>query len=266
MKKIVLILFFNILWFQLFSQNNIIKVEYDEVVSFIPQIVNHDKGILYVTNHESFYKTIFDNVHSTEKINTDNVLVVPPNESEYFSEIYMNFKKKELYENLFERYAIKEYFSVYEKIPEMKWEFLEEEKMINNYKCKKAKTHFRGRTYIVWYTEEIPISIGPWKFNGLPGLILSVEDSKEIYKWYATKIIYPYKDNTDFEAVKTRMKKYKQITFKELGAKKIEALQTQYEVLKSRLGERHQQMKMGFSTTKWKEPVNEYRKEEHYFF
>ncbi len=38
--------------------------------------------------------------------------------------------------------------------------------------CKKATTNFRGRYWEVWYTEEIPISQGPWKLCGLPGMIL----------------------------------------------------------------------------------------------
>ncbi|WP_297063293.1 GLPGLI family protein, partial [uncultured Duncaniella sp.] len=37
----------------------------------------------------------------------------------------------------------------------------------------------RGRNWTAWYTEEIPITDGPWKFGGLPGLILKVEDDKK---------------------------------------------------------------------------------------
>ncbi len=45
-------------------------------------------------------------------------------------------------------------------------------------KIRKAKTKFRGRNYIAWYTAEIPISDGPYKFRGLPGLIVKLYDSK----------------------------------------------------------------------------------------
>ena len=44
--------------------------------------------------------------------------------------------------------------------------------------CKKATTNFRGRYWEVWYTEEIPISQGPWKLCGLPGMILKVNSPK----------------------------------------------------------------------------------------
>lgn len=64
-----------------------------------------------------------------------------------------------------------------EKIPAIDWDIFDEEKMIaDTYHCKKAVGDFRGRTYTVWFTEEIPIPNGPWKFGGLPGLILEVEE------------------------------------------------------------------------------------------
>jgi GLPGLI family protein len=249
-----------------YSQNNkTLKVEYDEIVSYIPSIINNDQGLLYVSNEESYYKTIFDNTQKTEKIN-DESIIIPTIEGEYFSEIFIDNKNNKLFENIFERYALKKYFSVYEKTPEMNWKFINEEKNISNFKCKKAKTIFRGRTYVVWYTEEIPISTGPWKFNGLPGLILSVEDSEGVYKWYAKKIIYNYKDKIDFKDIKLRMKKYKQITFKELDIKIIESLKTKFETLKARSQGRSQGIGFEFSTTQWKEPINEFRAKTKYSF
>ncbi|RZK25773.1 MAG: GLPGLI family protein [Flavobacterium sp.] len=50
------------------------------------------------------------------------------------------------------------------------------QKKIGNLLCKKAIGEFRGRTYEVWFSEEIPVSFGPWKLWGLPGLIVEVQD------------------------------------------------------------------------------------------
>lgn len=50
------------------------------------------------------------------------------------------------------------------------------EKKIENFNCKKAIGEFRGRAYEVWFTEDIPISFGPWKLWGLPGLIVEAKD------------------------------------------------------------------------------------------
>jgi len=59
-----------------------------------------------------------------------------------------------------------------------KWEMISGDTTIVGYPCKKAKTTFRGRTWIVWYAMDIPYHDGPWKLYGLPGLILKAYDVK----------------------------------------------------------------------------------------
>ena len=66
-------------------------------------------------------------------------------------------------------------------IPNLKWEMKNDTSTILSYSCQKAITTFRGRTYEAWYTTEIPINNGPWKFGGLPGLILKVSDKKQYF-------------------------------------------------------------------------------------
>lgn len=61
----------------------------------------------------------------------------------------------------------------------IKWKLETGNLTVNGYKCKKATTTLFGRNYTAWYTPDIPISNGPWKFSGLPGLILKVEDDKK---------------------------------------------------------------------------------------
>ena len=53
---------------------------------------------------------------------------------------------------------------------------------ICGYKCRKANTSFRGRDWTVWYCPDIPIDNGPWKFGGLPGLILKAESADKEQK------------------------------------------------------------------------------------
>jgi len=77
----------------------------------------------------------------------------------------------------------------------IKWEIQNEFKKINIYNCQRAKGQFRGRNYIVWFTSDIPISLGPWKLNGLPGLILEASDSKNMFHFYADKIILFMNEN-----------------------------------------------------------------------
>lgn len=80
-----------------------------------------------------------------------------------------------------------------EPVPTMEWLLQQEKTEILGYECTKAVTSFRGREYQVWFTPEIPISSGPWKFNGLPGLILKAEDSEGLFTWTVTAILRPEK-------------------------------------------------------------------------
>ncbi|HAL64614.1 MAG: Uncharacterized protein XD81_1480 [Bacteroidetes bacterium 38_7] len=68
------------------------------------------------------------------------------------------------------------------------WSIHLEKKNILGYSCQKATTIFRGRKWTAWFSIEIPVSDGPWKFCGLPGLILSVSDDKEHYLYNCVSV------------------------------------------------------------------------------
>lgn len=61
----------------------------------------------------------------------------------------------------------------------MHWMMTDETKYISDVSCKKATTIFKGRSYTVWYADDIPIMNGPWKLGGLPGLILEAYDDEK---------------------------------------------------------------------------------------
>lgn len=71
------------------------------------------------------------------------------------------------------------------------WQLKEEYKTILNYKVQKAIGEFRGRKWTVWFSRDIPMSFGPLKLHGLPGVILEAKDSK--FCITATNICYPCK-------------------------------------------------------------------------
>ena len=54
------------------------------------------------------------------------------------------------------------------------WKILAENDSVLSYLCSKAECQLKGRTWTAWFTAEIPISEGPWKLCGLPGLFLPV--------------------------------------------------------------------------------------------
>lgn len=76
-----------------------------------------------------------------------------------------------------------DWFLVEELIPELQWTLTDDTKEILGYKCKSAKCSFRGREYSAYYTDEIPVADGPWKFGGLPGFIMEVCDADNHYSF-----------------------------------------------------------------------------------
>ena len=63
-----------------------------------------------------------------------------------------------------------------EPIPEIDWQLSQETQEVMGYECHKATARWRGRDWTAWYSD-IPVDAGPWKFQGLPGLILKLEDA-----------------------------------------------------------------------------------------
>ncbi|MDR6515268.1 GLPGLI family protein [Chryseobacterium camelliae] len=57
------------------------------------------------------------------------------------------------------------------------WKILPDKQKIGEYMAQKATTSYGGRDWIAWFTAEIPFQDGPYKFYGLPGLIVKMEDT-----------------------------------------------------------------------------------------
>ncbi len=93
--------------------------------------------------------------------------------------VYKNYPKKGQI-----LYTDKIYKSFYyeESMEKQTWTMEKKDTVILNYKCQSAVCHFRGRRWHVYYTEDIPVSNGPWKLGGLPGLILYAKDESGIFK------------------------------------------------------------------------------------
>jgi GLPGLI family protein len=65
----------------------------------------------------------------------------------------------------------------------LEWKIKTDTATFSGYFCQKATTHYAGRDYEAWFTSEIPISEGPYKFNGLPGLIVKIKDTRNHYSF-----------------------------------------------------------------------------------
>lgn len=66
-----------------------------------------------------------------------------------------------------------------EKAPKINWKTTKDTASFSGIACKKATAYFKGRNWIAWYAPELPFQSGPWKLNGLPGLIVEAYDDKQ---------------------------------------------------------------------------------------
>lgn len=66
------------------------------------------------------------------------------------------------------------------------WNITSDKQKIGDYETQKATAEFGGRQWTAWFTESIPFPDGPYKFSGLPGLIVKIEDADKNYSWVLT--------------------------------------------------------------------------------
>jgi len=72
-------------------------------------------------------------------------------------------------------------FRYEESLDLFNWQLTSDTATIAGYKAQKAITNFGGRKWVAWFSPELPINDGPYKFNGLPGLILKISDTQNHY-------------------------------------------------------------------------------------
>lgn len=63
------------------------------------------------------------------------------------------------------------------------WKISNEKEKIGMYNAQKATVEFGGKKWTAWFSSELPFQDGPYKFSGLPGLIVKIEDEGKNYSW-----------------------------------------------------------------------------------
>jgi GLPGLI family protein len=255
--------------FSCYSQSLIkLKVEYKGTVMQHPNMTIINSGKLFFSNDISYYTVEQQGIEEKNSKNKDSDIIdMNSKEDKKNFEIIVFNKDDKLIERSYESIFLKKFYSIVEKKPKISWSILKDKKKIGKFNCKKATTTFRGRTYTAWYSEEIPISSGPWKFSGLPGLILSIEDKEGVYKWTANKITYPYKGKEiDIKEISKEIVKNKSISYKDFDKIRIQAIKNKIETIKSRSSNRTG-MRGGYSYSTFleKEPINEWRTQTEFY-
>lgn len=102
------------------------------------------------------------------------------------NQVYKNFKEKYIYS--YSDVLFQKNVTIKEPIIDVKYTLTGNRKIILGFECSEAKFDYKGRTYFAYFTESIPIKDGPWKFYGLPGLILEVREENDLIHFWAIKI------------------------------------------------------------------------------
>lgn len=91
--------------------------------------------------------------------------------TEYYQ--FASEKKLVTKERLINNYLIEE------TLPVFAWKVSADTATFAGLHCQKATTHFKGRDYTAWFCPDLPYHTGPYKFNGLPGLIVDMADTRK---------------------------------------------------------------------------------------
>ncbi len=139
--------------------------------------ISSDNMILDIQNNTSIFRESQDRKTDSIKLNNGNGMFKMGVENQFYV-------KKELSQNKIEKiitYLGTDYsLAIDEKLI---WKISPEQKTIGKYKSQKAETIYGGRNWTAWFTTELPFSDGPYIFNGLPGLIISIQDENNEYSF-----------------------------------------------------------------------------------
>ena len=87
--------------------------------------------------------------------------------------VYKNYPKGQM--TITDRISLQDYCYV-DSLHAQTWTMGDSTREVLGYTCQQATADFRGRRWTAWFAMDIPVSDGPWKLGGLPGLILEAYD------------------------------------------------------------------------------------------
>ncbi|MBS1735943.1 MAG: GLPGLI family protein [Bacteroidetes bacterium] len=213
-----ILLFFGLIF--IFTQSSFSQEKLNYLISYKgsisysgPEKYNLTGTVIYCTKYSEWWHTVADN---NNLLNNDTVQTIIPAKSKKSMHLFKDYESRRIifeYNSSFIKSKNKENFYS-DTLYGIVWNLSDEIKKIDTFDCYKATASFRGRNYVAWYAPSIAISEGPWKFGGLPGLILEIYDTSKVIHWKfeslsATKLL-PEKVPTprmDFTAFKREYKR-----------------------------------------------------------
>ena len=161
----------------MFSQNNrfIYEVKYKK--DSISKYITKENHYLDITKEDIAYynRMYFINVsldlHGFQNYRLTSFIIKKKNNNSYQGYEYIGDVN---------------FYKISEKA-EQNWKISDSTKTFGGYKVQKAVTKFGGRSWVAWFSKDVPIPYGPYKFNGLPGLIMELYDTKKDYYFKVIK-------------------------------------------------------------------------------
>lgn len=188
----ILLTFITLFNLQAQKYNYIIEYDYyHQTDSINKNSIETERMLLLYNNQKSHFvsksKFQLDTVRNKYGDDLQKLLsfksTIPKNRVNF--EVLKNFNdslSSHYYEKIFIYNYKNDYFN------NLEYKLTDQDTIIAGYHCKMARVKFSGRNYTIWYTTEIAISDGPYKFSGLPGLVLEVYDDKYQHHFKFNKI------------------------------------------------------------------------------
>ena len=201
--KYIIIIFLGISTFCFSQKISFIYETKYKLNSEKPDDVYSENMVLDLKNNISIFRDSLDKKSDSIRLNKGNGRFKMGVENQFY--VKKNLTQKRIEKVI--TYLGTDYLLPVEEI--LDWNITSEQKIIGKYKSQKAETNYGGRNWMAWFTTELPFADGPYIFSGLPGLIVSIQDSNNDYSF---NLIEVKKGGNIFDArtktIKIDWKKY----------------------------------------------------------
>lgn len=206
------------------AQSFVIQYDYSKrVKKDSTRIVSQNTFLNIEENYSTFFSEapyLADSIIASDKKlgNKINFKTLPADLLGCYIQKKLSSKEVIYYSDEFDEHEYK-----YNEEPKFTWKITKESKEILGHKVYLASTTYGGRNYIAYFTTEIPVQDGPYKFFGLPGLILEIFDEKKDHHFLAIGISKEKKISIDDRISKRKYIETSKSKFNEMRKSHIEA-------------------------------------------
>jgi GLPGLI family protein len=189
---------------------------WDSYIDGLPKqgkIVNN----LYFTTKETLYEEDFNNKQANSSRLTNALKKVNFRPKEKVQQVYIDLEKTKVIEQV--EFMTRSFRVISDKNI-LSWKLTPKKKKVLDYVCMGAELDVDGETLTAWFTPEIPISAGPAKYHGLPGMILGLEKNGAVFLLATAVNLTPPEERLSERLEKGQ--EFKRKDFNEIKTEKIE--------------------------------------------